>query len=548
MPSKQWSTPIIQNVVYQNAYTPQPTPQSSFIHQKPQISTIHTGFPPTPMDLESPFSQVCYTPYDRVPRTPWSAGPVHTPTAVKSKHGNGLGLNFVDQEHDLTPSTLSGTTTESFEDLIRLDEMESWDFNPVSPDRRSWSSISASSDEALPNQHDLPELCEMPTLDLHMPSDLGMSFRTNSPILNHLEASPMRPSGRSAHHQHRQSTHSYRTSPYSVSRTRSSSTSTAPLSLPKTQCCSPLEVCQESFELNDGDFQVEGSTMHSANGAMFDPCNSDMDFYFPTEQLMPSKPNYGSDSLFMSAPYPEYHSAPPILPSSGFFETGHENGSGNIGDHYNHDLADEPDLFGPLSEEQIPPPEEDMKPEDPELEPRSQELRFEGDLYTPQYVRGHGNKREGWCGICKPGRWLVLKNSAFWYDKSFTHGISAATGLPFEGPKETRRMSGNPDVWEGLCGSCGDWIALISSKKKGTTWFRHAYKCHTHQKAKDTPKRRREPAQNRATKSYKTKKSKQEPREQSLESVNSPLDGQQNTEVISPGRSISAFQMMPATM
>jgi len=53
-------------------------------------------------------------------------------------------------------------------------------------------------------------------------------------------------------------------------------------------------------------------------------------------------------------------------------------------------------------------------------------------------------------------------------------------------------MDGNPDVWEGLCGSCNEWIALVSSKKKGTTWFRHAYKCHTHPKIKDAPKRRRE--------------------------------------------------------
>jgi hypothetical protein len=37
-------------------------------------------------------------------------------------------------------------------------------------------------------------------------------------------------------------------------------------------------------------------------------------------------------------------------------------------------------------------------------------------------------------------------------------------------------MDGNPDVWEGLCGSCNEWVALVSSKKKGTTWFRHAYK------------------------------------------------------------------------
>ncbi|KAL3964805.1 hypothetical protein ACCO45_001809 [Purpureocillium lilacinum] len=157
-----------------------------------------------------------------------------------------------------------------------------------------------------------------------------------------------------------------------------------------------------------------------------------------------------------------------------------------------------PDLFASLQEEQIPPPEEDMHPADADMIPYEQDLRFEGDLYTPRWVRGHGNKREGWCGICKPGRWLVLKNSAFWYDKSFTHGISAATGSPFQEPLETRRMDGNPDVWEGLCGSCNGWIALVSSKKKGTTWFRHAYKCHAHPKVKDVPKRRRETGQGRA--------------------------------------------------
>jgi hypothetical protein len=74
----------------------------------------------------------------------------------------------------------------------------------------------------------------------------------------------------------------------------------------------------------------------------------------------------------------------------------------------------------------------------------------------------------------------VLKNSAFWYDKSFTHGVSAATGAAFQGPQDTRRTEGNLDVWEGLCGSCGEWIALVSSKKKGTTWFRHAYKVGNH--------------------------------------------------------------------
>ncbi|KAH0534207.1 hypothetical protein FGG08_007204 [Glutinoglossum americanum] len=168
--------------------------------------------------------------------------------------------------------------------------------------------------------------------------------------------------------------------------------------------------------------------------------------------------------------------------------------------HHSHysDMSDPPDLYASLHEEQIPPPPEDMNPSDPDLIPHEQELRFDGDLYTPRWVRGHGNKREGWCGICKPGRWLVLKNSAFWYDKSFTHGISAATGSAFQEPQEVRRMDGNPDVWEGLCGSCNEWVALVSSKKKGTTWFRHAYKCHTHPKVKDAPKRRRESSHTRA--------------------------------------------------
>jgi hypothetical protein len=187
--------------------------------------------------------------------------------------------------------------------------------------------------------------------------------------------------------------------------------------------------------------------------------------------------------------YPHHHAMPgpgrsgdPIadlytpLPH-GAFRTLHSNVDvrGHCIDHYTT-LSDSPDLLGPLQEEPSDPPPEDMHPSDPELTPHEQELRFENDLYTPRWVRGHGNKREGWCGICKPGRWLVLKNSAFWYDKSFTHGVSAATGQAFDQPRDTRRTESNADVWEGLCGSCGDWIPLVSSKKKGTTWFRHAYK------------------------------------------------------------------------
>lgn len=203
--------------------------------------------------------------------------------------------------------------------------------------------------------------------------------------------------------------------------------------------------------------------------------------------------------LYPTHDQPFHLDVPRPLPSQGLFRLLQSNVDrhGGCSSHF-ADLSDPPDLYSSLHEEPCDPPESDMNPSDPDLVPHEQDLRFNGDLYTPRWVRGHGNKREGWCGLCKPGRWLVLKNSAFWYDKSFTHGVSAATGAAFQGPQETRRTEGNLDVWEGLCGSCGEWIALVSSKKKGTTWFRHAYKCHTHPKVKDGPKRRRETQAGRA--------------------------------------------------
>ena len=193
-------------------------------------------------------------------------------------------------------------------------------------------------------------------------------------------------------------------------------------------------------------------------------------------------PLHSSHPTLFTPQDPQYHlDVPRPLPSQGLFRLLQSNADrhGGCSSHF-ADLSDPPDLYSSLHEEASNPPDSDMNPSDPDLVPHEQDLRFTGDLYTPRWVRGHGNKREGWCGLCKPGRWLVLKNSAFWYDKSFTHGVSAATGAAFQGPQDTRRTEGNLDVWEGLCGSCGEWIALVSSKKKGTTWFRHAYKVRSH--------------------------------------------------------------------
>lgn len=143
---------------------------------------------------------------------------------------------------------------------------------------------------------------------------------------------------------------------------------------------------------------------------------------------------------------------------------------------HNFELPGPPDLLGPPKEEPLRPPAQDMMPQDPSMMPHEQELRFENDLYTPRWVRGHGIKREGWCGICKPGRWLVLKTSAFWYDKKSTHGICAATGRAFTPPREMRREEGNANIWEGLCGTCARWVRLDSNKKTETAWYKHADK------------------------------------------------------------------------
>ena len=127
----------------------------------------------------------------------------------------------------------------------------------------------------------------------------------------------------------------------------------------------------------------------------------------------------------------------------------------------------------------FPEPSSTPPPPSPNSSPSLQLLqqcpRFPGDLYTPTFIRKEGKAREGWCGLCRPGRWLVLKNSAFWYDKSFIHGISAASGQAWDGPSQTR-FGRKAEVWEGLCGTCGQWIILTASKSGGVSWFRHAYK------------------------------------------------------------------------
>ncbi|KAF9275383.1 hypothetical protein BGZ68_010835 [Mortierella alpina] len=114
---------------------------------------------------------------------------------------------------------------------------------------------------------------------------------------------------------------------------------------------------------------------------------------------------------------------------------------------------------------------------------RKQKLRYEGDQYTPQWVRNAGQAKEGFCDTCVPGKWLQLKNSAFWYHKQFFHGISSVSGKLFANPIQTRQME--QDDIEGLCHQCNEWIPISNHKRQNSMlWYRHAHKCHIYHKPK----------------------------------------------------------------
>jgi hypothetical protein len=469
MPSSLWRAPAAAGSVYQHAYQPPAAlPRHGLGQQQYRIPAAPNAMPPKAMELSTSF----YPADARFSPGPWD--PMAPELVAMTPAGGGGGMAFADHDQVATP-IFSASTADGFDDFAKAGD-EPWEFRPMSPDRRSWSELSTDSGEGAASEFaDGPELYGRAAARPDPSAVLDRAFDDGTPkaVQARVGRSSSRPP---THPRHRR----YRSSPYAVNRTRSSSSSTALSSLPRTQCCSPLAERKDDFlahDFHDLDFPILGSP----STALFDAGVADFADFYPPKPAPASRPAYAcDDDLFAAPPFePPFrpHGAG-MLPSSDFYGFPHADrpAPDDGADGPEGGYADEPDLFGPLAEEPSKPDRAAMEPENADMAPSEQELRFDGDLYTPTFVRGHGNKREGYCGLCKPGRWLVLKNSAYWYDKSFTHGISAATGLPFDAPKETRRMSGNPDVWEGLCGSCGDWIALISNKKKGTTWFRHAYK------------------------------------------------------------------------
>lgn len=133
------------------------------------------------------------------------------------------------------------------------------------------------------------------------------------------------------------------------------------------------------------------------------------------------------------------------------------------------------------------------------------------DFYTPRWIRGYGNVREGLCELCNPGQWFRTKQSSYWYHMNFYHGISASTGKPYDSPDDWRESSKvAPFVYshgssssdhyiveiEGHCKNCQQWIPLGKRMTRGTDfilestidkrklsnmnqWYRHCQKCQS---------------------------------------------------------------------
>ena len=500
VPRQPWSNrppppPVTYNVPYQKAVSAASAPQFDFVPQQPRAKSVQANCVAETMEREASYFQT--TSQDKESAGDlWNDGEIrlygspHTmpcsfeaaskpvTNIAEQQFENPFEFSFDLKLQDFSQINFSSDIG-PFDETIHLDDAEPWTLEPSSPDRQSVSSFSVSSNGECIS--DFPDIADLHSLDTDIFPGLTMGYNVED----------MDPKSAPAAQTSSMGLANYRNSSTRPSPTRSMTMPSQPtyvtnLSVPilKTQHCASPDGCSDEL-FNGFDVSLKDNS-YGISSTLFDTPDADLATFSPNFQSSP-------DSLFSNLtstfnPTTSFQKSFPqgsILPSSApYDQLFHKHGSSPCAVPHHpsayDSLSPPPDLYASLKTEPIPPPEEDMNPPSPSMKPRLQELRFPGDLYTPQYVRGHGNKREGWCGSCKPGRWLVLKNSAFWYDKSFTHGVGAATGMPFDEPQEKRRMRGNPEVWEGLCGGCGEWVGLVSSKRRGTTWFRHAYKVSFH--------------------------------------------------------------------
>ncbi|KAI8331779.1 hypothetical protein BC941DRAFT_438454 [Chlamydoabsidia padenii] len=213
----------------------------------------------------------------------------------------------------------------------------------------------------------------------------------------------------------------------------------------------------------------------------------------------PPPPYYGPDSPHPSMSklplpgqlhgYPQpYHPPPHLLPVNTPEEyAAYQEQASSSNRSKRKRMIKEPEEIVEAGDADFPtmcPRDVELARTDPQARPRRQKTRFDGDLYTPKWVRFNGQAKEGLCDTCQPGRWLQLKNSAYWYHKQFFHGISSVSGLEFVPPAETRWV--DQDLVEGLCHQCRHWVAVSNVKRKNSVlWFRHAHKCHLYNKQKN---------------------------------------------------------------
>ena len=123
------------------------------------------------------------------------------------------------------------------------------------------------------------------------------------------------------------------------------------------------------------------------------------------------------------------------------------------------------------------PPEVDFEIDDDDLIPRREESMFGGDIFTPGWVRGYGNNKEGFCGRCNPGAWHNMEDSSYEKNLTYMHGI-APSGVSLPRPSNIRLLEGNGGVWQAYCEACCGWRSLKKSMV-GWNWFRHCVKVHS---------------------------------------------------------------------
>lgn len=121
---------------------------------------------------------------------------------------------------------------------------------------------------------------------------------------------------------------------------------------------------------------------------------------------------------------------------------------------------------------------------------------FGSDLYTPRFIRRScqgevGSYRMGFCSLCsaselegESGGWYSPKRSQYLYHLQFEHGISSISRRPFSPPVEMRIWNDDDEATDGLCGVCGQWVAIAFGpvrRRSWKAWWKHAAKSHRSQ-------------------------------------------------------------------